>query len=71
MCTAGWKRHQASRGSSHIPQGAALALKLSIYSWLGQGSPAKPPREGSYEQGLPPLAGSGWGRGWHCLLVLG
>lgn len=48
MCA--WKRHQASWGSSHVLQGAGLALKPSIYSWLSQGNPAKPPGEGLYEQ---------------------
>lgn len=60
-----------SCGSSCVPQGAGLALKSSIYSCLGQGSSAKTPGEGSYEQGLFPLSGTGCGRGWHRLLALG
>lgn len=58
-----------SCGSSCVPQGAGLALQSSIYSCLGQGSSAKTPREGSYEQGLFP--GTGCGTEWHCLLALG
>lgn len=60
-----------SCGSSCVPQGAGLALKSSIYSCLGQGRSAKTPGEGSYEQGLFPLSGTGCGRGWHRLLALG
>jgi len=72
---AGWGEEagpvqQAGKGSS-VSQGAGLALKPSIGSWLGQGSPAKPPGEGSCEQGLLPLAGSGCGSGRQCLLALG
>ena len=32
MCAAGWKSHQASRGS-HVLQGAGLDLKLSTAGW--------------------------------------
>lgn len=60
-----------SCGSSCVPQGAGLALKSSIYSCLGQGRSAKTPGEGSYEQGVFPLSGTGCGRGWHRLLALG
>lgn len=59
ISAAGWKRNH---GSSCVPQGARLALKSSICSCLGQGSSAKTPGEGLYEQGLLPLSGTGWER---------